>query len=278
MSVKNSERKNLVLGGGGFIGGDLCALLREKGERVRILDHHFGQELEESNRYIRDFRWADRVWILAWPGVAGAPLTKHHTGNLYLSKLMTANMRMCLSVFGALEKTKKRFLFVSSQLAGMRTPYGAMKLAAEVWTTLLGGYVARLWNPYGWEGLTRKSHVVTDMVGQGILKKRIALMSNGEEKRQFLYVRDCTEGLLYQFDHGQPYADVTNGKWISVKHVATLIAKELGVPLVMGTQKAPPSFSEAKFFLKGWKPRFTLKKGLRTVIEKARNELSGQTL
>lgn len=264
---KKSYRKNLVLGKG-LIGSHLAALLIEKGEEVTVLSRGDGKDLRQSEDYFDQFEWADRVWFVAWD----IGVWKHEKSPEYEAEILDSNLQLCRSVFRTLQRTGKPFLFVSSQAApsSEMITMGVAKRVGEMWTRILEGHVARLWNVYGWEPVGEKSHLIPDLVWNGLRGKKIELMTNGEETRQFLYVKDCVEAFVHQFDIGQKHADVTSGEWIPVKEVAKLIGEKLDAEVVFGSKPGRPSLHSPETPLKSWKPRISLGKGLDEVISNAK--------
>ncbi len=260
-------RKNLVLGAG-LIGSHLAALLVELGEEVVILNKGGGYDLTQSEKYLDKFSWADRVWFVAWE----VGVWKRDTPPEYESYIMDSNLQLCRSVFHVLQETKKPFLFVSSQaaLAPDMLVLGVTKRVGEMWTRILGGHIARLWNVYGWEPVGERSHLVPDLIVKGLREGTIELMTSGEETRQFLHVRDCADALWHQFEIGQKEADVTSGEWVPVKKVAELIGKKLGVRTAYGAKPGKPSLFVPVTPLESWKPRLTLEDGIEEVIGHAR--------
>ena len=101
-----------------------------------------------------------------------------------------------LALLAGAIRTSTPFLFVSSQLAGLPTAYGTTKLMAACWSLQLGGKVARLWNTYGWEHPDVRSHVVTDLVLSGLTRGRVTCMTDGMERRRFIYKTDCVDALM----------------------------------------------------------------------------------
>src|SRR5829696_6732350 len=122
-----AEIRELVLGGEGLIGSTLVQALSRQGRHVMSLDLKSGCDL----RHIDDqpFRECDHVWFLAWDtGGAKYLEAKDQQHQQYKN-----NSELCLRVFEALYKTKKPFLFVTSQLAGLPNAYGTTKLMAWHW-------------------------------------------------------------------------------------------------------------------------------------------------
>ncbi len=264
--TSGKKRKNLVLGSG-FVGSHLAELLKEKNEEVVVLSRGSGHDLRKSEDYFDQFQWADRVWFVAWD--IGA--WKRDMAPAYEADILDSNLQLCHSVFRCLEKSGKPFLFVSSQSAPApdMTTLGVTKRVGELWARILGGHIARLWNVYGWEPVGEKSHLIPDLVSKG-MQGKIVLMTNGEETRQFLYVRDCVEAFVHQFDIGQKQADVTSWEWVSVKDVAERIGKKLGAAVEFGLKPGKPSPYVPQTALEGWQPRFSLDEGLDETIKLAK--------
>ena len=259
-------RKNLILGKG-LVGSHLAELLLKNGEEVGVLSQSEGHDLKNAEKYLDQFELADRVWFIAWE--IGA--WKKENPAEYEIDILDANLQLCRSVFRVLQKTKKPFLFTSSQAApsSEATTLGATKRVGEMWTRLLGGHVARFWNVYGWEPVGEKSHLIPDLVWKG-MNGKIELMTNGEEERQFLYVKDCAEALFHQFEIGQKHADVTTGEWVSVKKVAELIGEKLNAEVVLGSKPGRPPMYLPETPLESWKPAYTLEKGIEEIIDLAK--------
>ncbi len=263
----SAPRKNLVLGAG-LIGSALTALLAERGEAVKVLSRSGGCDLKQSEKYADDFMWADRVWFVAWE----IGVWKQATDSAYEAGILDANLKLCQSVFRILGATKKPFLFVSSQaaIAPDMLVLGVTKRVGEMWTRILGGHIARLWNVYGWEPVGERSHLIPDLIVKGLRTGTINLMTSGEETRQFLHVRDCAEALWHQFEIGQKEADVTSGEWVPVKEVGDCLGKKLGVRTTYGAKSGKSSLFIPRIPLESWEPRLILEEGLEEVIGQAR--------
>lgn len=260
------EMRELVLGGEGLIGSTLVRELTNRGHHVTSLDLQNGCDL----RYVADqpFHDCDRVWFLAWD-TGGA---KYLEAADQQHQQYRNNSELCLRVFDALYQTKKPFLFTTSQLAGLPNAYGTTKLMAWHWTANLGGKVARLWNVYGWEQPTIKSHVVTDLVLSG-LNGQVRCMTQGTEQRRFLYKTDCVDALIRLFDSEQDSAEIAAGEWVSIRQVAEEVARQLNVETHFGSIKGSEFLIDPVEPLSGWVPRVPLNAGIASVIEDARRYL-----
>ena len=70
-----------------------------------------------------------------------------------------------------------------------------MKRVGELYTKSLGGLIVHFWNVYGIEKDMEKAHVITDFIRKGFETGVIDMMTDGTEKREFLYAEDCCEAL-----------------------------------------------------------------------------------
>lgn len=256
--------KELILGGEGLIGSTLAESLRAKGREVVSLDLKSGVDLRRPFD-IAPFENCDRVWFLAWD-TGGA---KYLESENQQHQQYRNNCEISLRVFDALSRTKKPFLFVTSQLAGTPNAYGTTKLMAWHWTENLGGKVARLWNVYGWEHPTIKSHVITDLVLSGC-RGRVRCLTTGQEHRRFLYKTDCVDALNLLFDGEQQTAEIAAGQWSTIRDVAEEIARQLNVETEFGSLQGSECLIDPQETLPDWAPKVSLGDGLAKVIAEAR--------
>jgi nucleoside-diphosphate-sugar epimerase len=257
----------LILGGDGLIGTALIAALRELGHETVSLDIKSGCDLRRPFS-LAPFENADRVWFLAWD-TGGA---KYIEAADQQHEQYKNNCELSLRVFDALARTRTPFLFVTSQLAGVPTAYGITKLMAWRWAEELGGKVARLWNVYGWEQPDVKSHVITDLVLSG-LSGQVTCLTQGEERRRFLYKTDCAAALVRLFDGPLQTAEIAGAEWLTIREVAGEIARQLNTGVTFGSLKGSEAPIEPELLLPDWQPEVSLSQGLAKVIEEARRFL-----
>jgi len=263
-----AEMTELVLGGEGLIGSELVRALNAKGHSAVSLDLKSGCDLRRPLD-LKPFEECDRVWFLAWDtGGAKFLEAKDRQHEQYKN-----NCELSLRVFDALARTKKPFLFTTSQLAGLPNAYGTTKLMAWQWALTLGGKVARLWNVYGWEHPDTRSHVVTDLVLSG-LKGRVSCMTSGEEKRLFLYKTDAVAALLSLFDGPLQTAEIAGPQWLTIREVAEEIARQLNVEVTLGDAAGSEVPIDPTELLPNWQPRVSLAEGITRVISDAKEFLS----
>lgn len=259
-----SETRELVLGGEGLIGATLVQQLTAKGHVVKSLDLKSGCDLRQVDD--QPFRECDRVWFLAWD-TGGA---RYIEAADQQHEQYKHNCELTVRVLDALARTRKPFLFISSQLAGLPTAYGTTKLMAASWSAQIGGKVARLWNTYGWEQPDVRSHVITDLVLSGLTKGRVTCLTNGMERRRFIYKTDSAEALLKLFDGPKQSAEIAGPEWVTIRQVGEEIARQLSVKFEPGKSSGSEVMIDPKELLPDWQPRVSLSEGISRVIADAR--------
>jgi nucleoside-diphosphate-sugar epimerase len=264
MAIGTTE---LVLGGEGLIGAELVKVLLARGHEVVSLDLKSGCDL----RYVGDlpFEECDRVWFLAWD-TGGA---KYHPVADKQHQMYKHNCELSARVFDALAVTGRPFLFVTSQLAGQPTAYGMTKLMAEKWAAQLGGKVARLWNTYGWEHPDTRSHVVTDLALSGLVEGRVKTMTDGKERRRFIYKSDCVDALIRFFDSSKMAVEIAGEEWFTIGQVAEEIARQLNVEIAFGQKEGEEVMVDPVDTLPGWRQSVSLKDGVAMVVADAQTFL-----
>lgn len=265
---------NLVIGSDGFIGKPFCEFLERKGEKVIRFDIKRSKK-EDGRSFKFDFKNIDKVYFLAWD-VGGSKY-------LYESKLQMSqlkwNLDLMYNVFNHLESQKKPFLFISSQLAEeCDTVYGVTKRLGEVWTKELGGTCIRVWNAYGFmEENNVKSHVISDFIHQALKTKKIKMMTNGEEWRQFTHIEDLSNAFYMSLNSKnirRTVYDASSYEWVRIIDIAKIIGKLTGAKVVPGKNKGHdplPSINMGR--VPGWLPQVELEKGLESMIIQAKNNI-----
>jgi len=188
--------KITILGSSGQIGAYLTEYLRGKGHEIFEYDitNTKDQDLTKIPNLALEhlIKESNFVFFLAFD-VGGSRYLKKYQ---HTFKFIDNNARMMVSVFGLLEKYKKRFVFASSQMSNMsHSPYGVMKRIGEMYTKTLNGLLVKFWNVYGIETDMEKAHVITDFIRKGFEEGDFEMLTDGTEERQFLYAEDCCEAL-----------------------------------------------------------------------------------
>ncbi len=263
-------KTNLVIGSDGFIGIPFCRFLEKKGEKVIRFDIK-RSENEDARIAPLPFTNVDAVYFLAWD-VGGSKY-------LYEPKLqknqLDWNLQLMKNVFDQVEKAKKDFLFVSSQLSEeVDTVYGVTKRLGEVWTDLLGGKCVRVWNAYGYmEGQDVKSHVISDFIYQALKHRKITMMTDGREWRQFTHISDVSNAFYMALNTKglrRCIYDASSYEWVRIIDVAKMIADFTGAKVAPGTKighNPVPAPNCGR--VPGWLPTLELQEGIRMMIQEA---------
>ena len=188
--------KVTILGSGGQIGAYLTEYLRKKGHFVRefdVVNDPHEDMTHIPNPFLRNVIMdSDFVFFLAFD-VGGSHYLKKYQ---HTYKFINNNTRIIANVFGYLKDYNKPFVFASSQMSNMSySPYGSMKRVGELYTKSLNGLIVKFWNVFGIEKDMEKAHVITDFIRKGFETGVIDMMTDGTEKREFLYAEDCCEAL-----------------------------------------------------------------------------------
>ena len=269
-------KKYLVLGSSGLIGSVLVDLIKRKGDEALEFDivNSPSEDLRipDNPLLIKKMTSADFVFFLAFD-VGGSRYLKAYQHSF---EFLSNNVRIMENTFKWLKKTGKPFIFASSQMSNMHySPYGVTKALGELYTRALNGVLVKFWNVYGVEPDLEKAHVITDFILKARQKKCIDMLTDGKEKRQFLYVGDCCECLLilaksYDEIPRDKELHVTNFKWHSILEVAEMVAK-----IYPGTEILPGNSADEvqrgkrnepdPYIFKFWVPTTSLEEGIRKV-------------
>ena len=281
------KKKILILGSEGQIGNHLKEYLIKKKYKVFEFDLVRSKKedlrLNKNKNLISKIKKSDFIFFLAFD-VGGSRYLKKYQ-NTY--EFISNNIRILENTFEIIKKYKKPFLFASSQMSNMSySPYGLLKNIGEKYSDILGGLVVKFWNVYGVEKDLKKSHVITDFVLMGLKNKRIKMLTNGIEKRDFLYAEDCCIGLEKIFLNFEKIKkikksiDLTTGKYTSIISIAKIIQKllkkrEIKVKIQPSKNKDVVQLDKRNkpdmFFKKYWRPKFSLKDGIEEIISYYQN-------
>ena len=276
-----------VLGSSGQIGAYLTKYLRGKGHDVREFDVANGEDQDMTKIPNCDLHariaTSEFVFFLAFD-VGGSHYLKKYQ---HTFKFIDNNTRMMANVFGYLEQYKVPFIFASSQMSNMSySPYGAMKRVGELYTKSLGGLIVKFWNVYGIEKDIEKSHVITDFIRKGFETGKIEMLTDGTEKREFLYAEDCCEALekvMEEYEtldsddnlhitsfHSTTILDIANiirQLFLSDHKIITLIPSEAKDEVQKDARnEADPHI------LKLWKPKTSIRDGIKKVFKEMKND------
>jgi len=276
-----------ILGSSGQIGAYLKEYLIKKGHDVREFDVVNGEHQDMThipNVYLRNvIMESDFVFFLAFD-VGGSRYLKKYQ---HTFKFIDNNTRMMANAFGYLEQYKVPFIFASSQMSNMSySPYGVMKRVGELYTKSLGGLIVKFWNVYGIEKDIEKSHVITDFIRKGFETGKIEMMTDGTEKREFLYAEDCCEALEkvmeeYETLDSDDNLHITSFHSTTILEIANIIRQLFLsdhkiitlIPSEAKDEVQKDARNEADpHILKLWKPKTSIRDGIKKVFKVMKND------
>ena len=276
-----------ILGSSGQIGAYLTEYLRNKGHDVREFDMINGEDQDMTKIPNPDLHarisTSEFVFFLAFD-VGGSRYLKKYQ---HTFKFIDNNTRMMANAFGYLEQYKVPFIFASSQMSNMSySPYGAMKRVGELYTKSLGGLIVKFWNVYGIEKDIEKSHVITDFIRKGFETGKIEMMTDGTEKREFLYAEDCCEALEkvmeeYETLDSDDNLHITSFHSTTILEIANIIrqlflSNHKIITLIPSESKdevQKDARNEADpYILKLWKPKTSIRDGIKKVFKVMKND------
>lgn len=279
--------KYLVLGSSGQIGSPLVQYLQNKGHSV--VEYDIKRNYYEDLRLFEPYKslkayilesyicQCDFIFFLAWD-IGGS---KYLSSNESTFDFVHNNVAIMDSTFYFIKKYNKPFIFTSSQMASMdHSTYGNTKLIGEKLSNSLGGISVRLWNVYGYEEVSERSHVITDFIWMGLNNGVIDMRTNGEETRQFLYVEDCCDALfilskLYDNISRDQDFHISSYVWTSIEDIAKIVSNLCNCTYIksnlidnvqMSIQEEPNNE-----MLKYWNPKVSINEGIKCVMKRMKN-------
>lgn len=274
--------KYLVLGSSGQIGSALVKYLIEKNcvvDTFDIVESEF-EDLRLHNNVLleKKIKECDFIYFLAFD-VGGSRYLKKYQ---YTFDFIDNNTKILTNTFNLIKKYNKPFIFSSSQMSNMSySPYGVLKYLGEIYTKILNGVVVKFWNVYGIEYSEDKSHVITDFIKMAINDKKIYMLTDGMEERQFLYANDCCE-CLYTLSNN--YDDlnrdlnyhITNFEWTKIIDIAMYIRELSNCEIYVGSEKDDIQNNKKNepddFIFKYWTPKTSIKDGISEIFNYYNNK------
>ena len=277
------KKKILILGSEGQVGLHLKSYLKSKNYTVMGFDivEKNNQDLRKFNNklLISKIKKSDFIYFLAFDVGGSRYLKKYQNTFEFLSN----NIRIMENTFTLIKKFKKPFLFASSQMSNMTySNYGILKNLGEKYSQILDGLVVKFWNVYGIEHDLNKSHVITDFILKGIKKKKINMLTDGQEVRDFLYAEDCCIGLekimlkYKEIKRLKKSIDLTSTKYVKIIYVANIIKKlllkkNIKIKIIPSKLKDSVQLNKKnkadRYLFKFWKPKFSLEEGISKIID-----------
>lgn len=304
-------KRHVVTGGAGFIGSHVADRLLKEGNEVICIDNllsgkkdnfahneksrkfKFVQNSLDDISYLTDiFRGADTVFHFA----ANADIRggiDNTRKDLELNTIITYNVLEAMRRAGV-----KKIVFASSSAVYGEptvypTPedyplivtslYGASKVACEA---LISAYCSmfdfQAWI-YRFVGVIGERHshgVIYDFVNK--LKKNpkeLEILGDGNQIKSFLYVGDCTSGIMFAYENAKEQVNTYNlgtDEEIEIKDLANIVVEEMGLKNVSyrytggirGWKGDAPRvrLSIDKIKKLGWKPETRIEDSIRRTV------------
>ena len=272
----------LILGSSGQIGSHLVNFLKNKKYNVLKFDIERNKKEDlrlSKNSLLKNYIIkSDYVFFLAFDVGGSRYLQKYQESYQFIKN----NLDLMTKTFELLKKYNKKFLFASSQMSNMSySNYGILKLIGEKISQTTNGLIVKFWNVYGVEKDISKSHVITDFVLMAIKNKKIKMLTDGNEFRDFLYADDCCEGLEIAMRNHSKFVkqgvsiDIASGKETKILNIAKIIQKifkNKNVNIKIQAKKSKDLIQVNKrnrvnkYFLKFWRPKTNLHEGINSII------------
>ena len=229
----NSNERNLVTGGAGFLGSHLIDKLMESGEEVICIDNYFTGKKDNIKKWIGHPNFelirhdvtepiqleVDKIWHLACPA---SPI--HYQFNPI--KTSKTSFLGTYNMLGLARRVKAKFLLASTSevygdpnvrpqsesyngnvnTTGLRSCYDEGKRISE---TLCSDYkrmhnldirIIRIFNTYGPRMQPNDGRVVSNFISQAINGESLTIYGSGEQTRSFCFVDDLIEGMIKLMD------------------------------------------------------------------------------
>ncbi len=302
-----STMKILITGGAGFIGSHIAEHYQGIAEEIRVLDNlrtGYKKNLDGLKHTFFEGSITDRELVAK--AVEGVDYIFHMAALVSVPESM-AKIRECidLNVNGLLTVleeaakagVKKVVLASSAAIYGdnpivpkvetmypePKSPYGITKLDGEYYMDMFRtlGKVntgcCRFFNVFGPRQDPKGAYAaaVPIFMEKAIKGEDITIYGDGEQTRDFIYVKDIVGALTYVAEHPEVTGvnNVGYGGQITINELASIIIEAAGSssqikhePVRAGDVKHSRACAD-KLRAAGWKPAYTLEEGLKATLE-----------
>jgi UDP-glucose 4-epimerase len=302
--MPNPDVSYIVLGGGGFIGTNLCRRLAGRGAHVRAFSRHFSfpDAMPGVVRYTGVF--GDAGALAA--AIKGFDVVYHmvhatppQPANADMAGDIRSNVLPSLALFDICRKLGvKRIVFLSSggtvygRAEIVPTPetaptepiaaYGISKLMIEKYLALhehlhqTDYRVLRVTNPFGpFQTIIKNQGIIAALIARGLADEPIEIWGDGSAVRDFIYIDDVADALEIASRDQSDFRvfNIGRGEGHNLREIVSEIRRLLGKELKILWKDARAidlpvsvvSNARAKEVL-GWAPKTALDEGLRKTI------------
>ena len=280
--------KILVTGGTGFIGRHLIKELIELGHEVVVLSNEDAKEKPEIVTYIKgDIRDAHD----ARKAIADCEIALHlaaivDTRGTNDDEVYAVNFLGAKNIFEVAKAKNAKVIFTSTaavygnaqNLPNKETDeckpisqYGKSKLRAERYLQSLmpdQHYIVRMFNVYGPNG-----HSFINTLCNRIPNfQEVVIYGNGMQTRDFIYVSDAVNAILFGLKHTGLYNVGTDQDYAAIKvvemiHNITRCKPDIKFTTPNKNDIARSRADITKIRALGWEPSITLEEGIKLVLE-----------
>lgn len=299
--------KVLITGGAGFIGSHIAEHYQGIAEEIRVLDNlrtGYKKNLDGLNVTFIEGSITDRELVAK--AVEGVDYIFHMAAMVSVPEsVQKPRETVELNVYGLLNVleeaakagVKKVVLASSAAIYGdnpvvpkvetmypePKSPYGITKLDGEYYMEMFrtSGLVntgcCRFFNVFGPRQDPKGAYAaaVPIFMEKALRGEDITVFGDGEQTRDFIYVKDIVGGLTYVAEHPEVTGvyNVGYGGQITINDLATIIidaagssSKVVHLPERLGDVKHSRACAD-KLRNAGWAPKYTLEEGLKTTLE-----------
>ena len=299
------KKKLLILGSNGMVGSSLLRIAKKRKSYKILSPNRKKLDLKKFDHIVRYLKKFKPDVIVNCAAMVGGV----HSNNTKPAQFIYNNLVIQTNLIHAAYKSKiKKLIFLGSSCIYPRNSKQPIKeeylLTSELEKTnesyavakisgikLIEAYRAQYndnfisvmpTNIYGEHDNfhINNSHVIPGLIAKIFdaflnKKKKVELWGTGKPLRDFLYVDDLAEGILFLTKkyNSSEIINLGSGTEISIKKLALLISKIIGFKGVIiynnkypdGTPRKILDISKVKKL--GWRPKHTLEKGLQKTIE-----------
>jgi GDP-L-fucose synthase len=305
----NKKSRIYVAGHAGFLGSAVVRKLNSLGYNNLILRTHRELDLTDQARVNRLFKALRPEYVFLFAAKVGG-IQANNTfpaDFIYENLAIQSNVMSGAQAYGV-----KKLLFPGSAcmypkycsqpikeeylLAGpiesTSEPFAVAKIAGvrmcqaynkQYKTNFISVVPATIYGPG--DHFDENGHVVSGLIqkfhaGCKGHDKAVKVWGSGKPRREFLYIDDAADACVFLMDHynGTGLINIGSGQEVSVKKLVEMIKALFGFNGATIFQKNKPDgmprrlLDSSKIYDLGWRPRFSLDKGLRLTCEWIKRE------